>query len=209
MKYLEVIEKLHPDIIRDFLATGQSSGISQEVQIFIFQLQWAAEIWQHERNINRAARILQQRAIVNNQGIISLQTAKSRIYAAISYFDIDSNVPQQVWDRDTANKLEDTALLAVKLKRPDVAKSCYLEANELRRRANDTEQNAGRPIIFLMSPDVNIEDLGFKRKNLKEIARKQLDGFYSNIILNLSVDKEDKKRLLRDANIKDVEYEEM
>lgn len=209
MKYLETIEKLHPDIIRDFLQTRQSSGISVELQHFILELQWAAEIWERERNISRAARLLQQRAFANQHEMMSLQTAKSRIYAAITYFDIDSNVPQQVWDRDTANKLEDVARLAIKLDRPDVAKSCMLEANDLRRRANDTEQANGRPIIFLMSPDVDIEGLGFKRKNLKEIARKAADGFYIKLITNLNVDKDEKKRLMRDAEVQDVEYEEL
>lgn len=209
MKYLETIEKLHPDIIRDFLQTGVSNAIAVELQHFIFELQWAAEIWERERNITRAARKLQQRAFANKHDLMSLQTAKARVYAAITYFDIDSNVPQQVWDRDTANKMEDLAKFAIKLNRPDVAKSCYIEANELRRRANDTEQANGRPIIFLMSPDVDIESLGFKRKNLKEIARKAADGFYVKLITSLNVDKNEKQRLMRDAEVTDIEYEEL
>lgn len=209
MKYLETIEKLHPDIIRDFLQTGSSSAIPAEVQMFIFQLQWAAEIWERERNISRAARKLQERTFANQKEVLSIQTAKARIYAAIAYFDIDSNVPQQVWDRDTANKIEDVAKLAIKLDRPDVAKSCFLEANDLRRRANDTEQTNGRPIIFLMSPDVDIASLGFNKKNLKTIAKKAADGFYINLITSLNTDKDEKQRMLRDAGVEDVEFEEI
>ncbi len=208
MKYLQTIETLHPDIIRDFLQTGNSSAIPVEVQHFIFQMQWAAEIWEHERNITRAARKLAERTFAIQKEVISLQTAKSRIYAAITYFDIDSNVPQQVWDRDTANKMEDLAKLAIKLDKVDTAKQCLIEANDLRRRANDTEQTNGRPIVFLMSPDVDIESLGFKKKNLKEIARKASDGFYVKLITSLDVDKEEKKRLMRDAEVQDVEFEE-
>lgn len=208
MKYLKAIETLHPDIIRDFLQTGKSSAIPVEVQHFVYQLQWAAEIWEHERNISRAARKLAERAFAIQQEVISPQTAKSRIYAAITYFDIDSNVPQQVWDRDTANKMEDLAKLAIKLDKVDTAKQCLIEANELRRRANDTEQTNGRPIIFLMSPDMKIESLGFNRKNLKEIARKASDGFYIKLITSLDIDKNEKKRLMRDAEVQDVEFEE-
>lgn len=58
MTYLETIEKLHPDIVHHFLITGESKGIPPEVQEFLKQIQWAAEIYEYERNITRAARKL-------------------------------------------------------------------------------------------------------------------------------------------------------
>lgn len=61
MNYLETIEKLHPDIVHHFLQTGECKGIPVEVQLFLKQIQWAAEIYEYERNITRAARLLRSR----------------------------------------------------------------------------------------------------------------------------------------------------
>ena len=58
MNYLETIEKLHPDIVHHFLQTGECKGIPEENQLFLKQMQWAAEIYEYERNISRAARLL-------------------------------------------------------------------------------------------------------------------------------------------------------
>lgn len=113
MKYLEIIEKLHPDIIHHFLSTGECQGIPVEVQRFLKQMQWAAEIYEYERNITRAAGMLRNR-IKAQQGLdVDVRTCKSRIYSAINYFSIDNNVSVKVWENDFADKYEDLALLAI------------------------------------------------------------------------------------------------
>ena len=93
MKYLEIIEKLHPDIIHHFLSTGECQGIPVEVQRFLKQMQWAAEIYEYERNITRVAGCCAT-ASKAQQGLdVDVRTCKSRIYSAINYFSIDNNVP--------------------------------------------------------------------------------------------------------------------
>ena len=59
--------------------------------------------------------------------------------------------------------------------------------------------------MFLISNEVTAELLGFTKRNLKEIAQKNNNGFYINLIDSLPVEKEEKQRLLRDANIVDAE----
>ena len=49
----------------------------------------------------------------------------------------------------------------------------------------------------------------YKKKSLKEIARKSNEGYYINLIESLPIEKEDKTRLLNDAGIIDVEPEEI
>jgi hypothetical protein len=61
MNCLDNIDKLHPDIISAFMTTGKSEGMPEEIQLFLKQLQWAAEIYEYERNITRAAKQLQTR----------------------------------------------------------------------------------------------------------------------------------------------------
>ena len=47
--------------------------------------------------------------------------------------------------------------------------------------------------------------MGLESKSLKEIARKHNEGFYLQLIDGLPIDNNEKKRLLRDADIQDVE----
>ena len=62
--------------------------------------------------------------------------------------------------------------------------------------------------MFLISPNLTPEELGFQKKSIKEIARKNNEGFYINLIDSLPIEKEDKKRLLRDADIQEAEIVE-
>ena len=122
--YLETIEKLHPDIVHHFLTTGESKGIPPEVQEFLKQIQWAAEIYEYERNITRAARKLQIRVLAT-QGInLDQRTCKARFYSAIAYFNVDNNVSVKVWASDYADKYEDLAKLAIASDELRTAKAC-------------------------------------------------------------------------------------
>lgn len=56
MTRLDTLDKIHPDLISAFLTTGKCDGIPADVQLFLKQLQWAAEIYEYERNITRAAK---------------------------------------------------------------------------------------------------------------------------------------------------------
>lgn len=206
MNYLENIEKLHPDIVHHFLQTGESKGIPEEVQAFLKQMQWAAEVYEYERNISRAARQLHSRIIVQQSIDVDIRTCKARIYSAISYFNMDNNVATKVWETDFANKYEDLAKLAIASDEIKTAKSCMDAAHECRIRASEAadKENNWAP-VFLISNDITLEQIGLKKRSLKEIARKNNDGYYINLIDNLPVEQEEKQRLLRDANIEDAE----
>ncbi len=81
---------------------------------------------------------------------------------------------------------------------------------ECRRRAAEiAEADRNLGIVFLISPELTPEDLGYSKVSLKEIASKHNKGFYLNLIENLPIEKAEKKRLLRDADIEEAEYEEL
>ena len=81
---------------------------------------------------------------------------------------------------------------------------------ECRRRASEiAEADRDLGIVFLISPNLTPEDLGFQKKSIKEIARKNNEGFYINLIDSLPIEKADKKRLLRDADIQEAEIIEL
>jgi hypothetical protein len=50
--------------------------------------------------------------------------------------------------------------------------------------------------------------LGYAKKSILDIARKAEDGFYINLINALPTTEKEKKRLLKDAGIQDVPFEE-
>lgn len=210
MEYLARLEALHPDIIDNFLENGCSDAIPAELQQFIMQIQWAAEIKEYEGNNNRAAKKLRERVWAVQKIRLNINTAKARVYSAMAYFDVDDNVPQKIWDRDAANKFEDLAKLAISQDKLNEAGRFIDRANELRRRANSNDNASGNiQINFLISTDYNIEKEGFERKNLKAIAAKANKGFYIQLISGLPLSDEEKQPLYNDAGIEDADFEEV
>lgn len=210
MTQLDTLDKIHPDLISTFLTTGKCDGIAPDVQIFLKQLQWAAEIYEYERNITRAAKQLRQRINAQQQINIDERTCKARIYAAINYFSIDNNVSIKVWESNYADKYEDLAKLCAAAEDYKTMGKCYSAALECRRRASEiAEADRDLGIVFLISPELSSEDLGYSKASLKEIAAKHNKGFYLNLIDSLPIEKVEKKRLLRDADIQEAEYEEL
>lgn len=206
MSKIESLETIHPDLISNFLTTGKGDGIPEDVRLFLKQLQYAAEIYETERNIKRAARLLRIR-INTLQGVqISERACMARIYEAINYFCVDNNVSIKVWESDFANKYEDLAKLCLSNNDYKGAKSCFDAAIECRRRASEiAEADRDLGITFLISSEITPELLGLESQNLKKIAAKANDGFYIKLIDGLPIEGDEKKRLLRDADIEEAQ----
>lgn len=210
MTDLEKVEQLSPELVNAFISTGKCSGIPEDVQLFLRQLQWAAEIYDHERNISRAARILRNRIASSQHLSLDVRTCQARIYAAINYFSMDNNVSMQVWETDYANKFEDLAKYAIQLNDIKSASKCYERAHECRKRAAQIAESArDMGIVFLIDPHTLPEDMGYTSKSLKEIATKNNEGFYVNLIMDLKTDFVEKKRLLNEADIEEAKYTEV
>lgn len=209
MTNIQRLDQLHPELIATFLATGKGDGISHDIQLFLKQLQWAAEIYEYERNIGRAAKKLKLRIIAEQgkEGIcIEERTCRAHIHEAINYFSVDCNVSIKVWEANFADKYEDLAKLCLLRRDYKTAKSCYDAAAECRRRASEiAEADRDLGVTFLISPDITPEQLGYEKKSMKEIAAKSNNGFYLKLIEGLPIEGVEKKRLLRDADIEEAE----
>lgn len=205
MNLLEKVSQFHPDIIDNFIISGSSSAIPIDIQQLIMQLMWAVEIYDKERNISRAARLLKVRVKASQDITIDISTAKSRIYSALDYFNIDANVQNSVWLRDAADKFEDLAKVSVAAKKFSVAERCFSKALECRLDAGEQENNRSLGVVYLLSSELNPEHLGFVTKNKKEIAKKSNDGFYLNLISSLDIDKTQRASLIEDAEIEIIE----
>ena len=210
MTELERVEQLSPELVAAFINTGKCSGIPKDIQLFLSQMQWAAEIYDHERNISRAARTLRNRIASVQQVALDVRTCQNRIYAAINYFSMDNNVSMQVWETDYANKFEDLAKYAIERNDLKTASKCYERAHECRKRASQIAESArDMGIVFLIDPKIRPEVMGYESKSLKEIATKSNNGFYVKLINELKIESSEKKRLLRDADIQEAEYTEV
>lgn len=210
MNNLQRIEEIHPDLISQFLATGECDSIPRDIQLFLQQLSWAMEIFEHERNITRAARKLQHRINVEQHIKIELRTCQARIYEAINYFAVDNNVPIKVWENQYANQFENLAKLCAVAGDYKTQGKCYERALECRRRAAEiAEADRDLGVIFLISPELTPEEMGFSKKSLKEIAAKHNKGFYVTLIDSLPIENIEKKRLLRESDIEYAEFEEI
>lgn len=210
MNNLQRIEEIHPDLISQFLATGECDSIPRDIQLFLQQLSWAMEIFEHERNITRAARKLQHRINAEQHAKIELRTCQARIYEAINYFAVDNNVPIKVWENQYANQFENLAKLCAVAGDYKTQGKCYERALECRRRAAEiAEADRDLGVIFLISPELTPEEMGFSKKSLKEIAAKHNKGFYITLIDSLPIENIEKKRLLRESDIEYAEFEEI
>nr|DAD65258.1 MAG TPA: hypothetical protein [Siphoviridae sp. ctSqC25] len=206
---IEKLDSIHPDLISTFLTSGDCEGIPTDIKIFLQQLQWSAEIFEFERNITRAAKKLRLRINAEQHIKIEERTCMARIYQAISYFQVDCNVPIKVWESNFANKYEDLAKLCAQRRDYKGMKACYDAALECRRRASEiAEADRDLGVTFIITPTITAEELGFSKKNLKEIAAKHNQGFYVTLIDSLPIETKEKKRLLRDADIQDAEIVE-
>ena len=206
---IEKLDNIHPDLISAFLTNGECEDIPQDIKLFLQQLQWSAEIFEFERNITRAAKKLRLRINAEQHIKIEERTCMARIYQSINYFQVDCNVPIKVWESNFANKYEDLAKLCAQRRDYKGMKACYDAALECRRRASEiAEADRDLGVTFIISPNITAEELGFAKKNLKEIAAKHNQGFYVTLIDSLPIETKEKKRLLRDADIQDAEIVE-
>ena len=138
---IEKLESVHPDLITTFMTTGEGKGIPEDVQTFLKQLQWAAEIYEYERNITRGARQLKQRIASQQKITLDVRTCMTRINQAISYFNVDCNVAIKVWENDFANKYEDLAKLCSAKRDYKMQKACMPPAH----CPHDTKRKKSRP----------------------------------------------------------------
>lgn len=207
---IDKVNSLHPDIIFNFLETGQSKGISNDLQLFIKQIQWASEIWETERNTTRAARKLRERILAMQDMKISIVACKSRLYQAMEYFHVEHNIAQEIWDRNAADKFEDLFKLAIKQDKLNEAGRFLEKANELRRRANSALNVDDLKLPdFLITNKITSNDLGYPNKKMLDISKKATDGYYTKLINDLPIDEKSKKQLRYDADIQDVDFEEL
>jgi len=205
--YLERIEILPAEVIADFRSTGRSASMPVPLQQFIRELDAVMEIRDILKfnNISAIARELRKR-----YPALSHRTAMTRVYDALTFFHVDDNVSNDVWDKIYADKMEDLAKLCIINNKEEIAYKCLIRAHEYRtkRESRIRPEDLQAP-IFIISPNIKPEDLGYEKASLLEIARKANEGKYINMIDSLPLTDEEKKKLYLDAGIDMEEAQEV
>lgn len=203
--YLDTLEKLPPEVIQSFRETDASAVITPEMQQYIRELNTALEISRFSFSVSRAAKQITLR----HPGI-SISTAKSRFYDALNFFHVDCNVSEEAWNAKYADWYDDFADHCMKAKKYDTALRAKTLAQDTRSRVNTGFKPSDfKAPVLIVSNTLTSEDFGYESKNLHNIATKYQEGKYGLFIDKLDVSDEDKKRLKKDAGIKDVDYEEV
>jgi hypothetical protein len=200
--YLAKLEVLPADVIAEFRRTHQSMSIPVKIQEYLLDLEAVIEIRDSEKhnNLSRIARIL-----VSRRPQLDYWTAMERVYDALTFFHVNDNVSNEVWNKIYADKLEDLARLCILKGDNAIAFKSIVKAHELRTKSESRIklEDLKQP-VFLITPDIRPEDLGYEKSSLMEISKKYSDGEYIKLIDKLPVSDEEKKRMYKDAGI-DIE----
>jgi hypothetical protein len=202
----EELTKLDQDIIENFRNTGNGSGIPQKMQDYILQLDRSIELYRYDGNISRCAGRL-RKEFCN----ISFNTARNRIYDAINLFHLNNSVRNEAWDNFYADKMEDLSRLAIASNDVKSALNCLKEAHRLRTMREDDGINKEllAPPTFIMSNDISVTDLNIEDRDMRKISKKYNKKEYARMINSLPIEDDERERLKQDADITDVDFEDV
>lgn len=206
MTLLERLEKIHPDILKDFRRNKKSSAIPPDIQEYIQVIDRVMELYNAEHNIIRAAKRL-----AAEYPDMSLNTCRDRVYDAINYFHINNNVKEEGWCNFYAEYFEHLARIAEHEKNITEARRCAVMAAEYRIRASkiNIDPEKLRPRDQVLMPDISPERLGLKQYNMKKLWADS-----ESIIESIpELDSRQRSQLKKEARevlgIQDAEYEEV
>jgi hypothetical protein len=206
--YLERIESLSPEIISDFRKKGKSNAIPAELQEYIRDLEKVIEIRENKKtdNITRLSREL-----VKCKPHLTERTARQRVSDSYNFFFIDDSISAASWDMVYADKMEDLAKLSLAKGNEQAAFKAFEKAYYYRQKAAARKDYGDfKPLIMIISNKINIQDYGFEKKSLHKIASKAEAGAYLKMIQGLPTSKEEKQKMIDDADLGDyVDYEEV
>lgn len=198
---LQQLQTYKADDIQEFLQTRHSDLIPAEMQTYILQINSAATVAKQNRLSVRAT-IEQLR---KEYPTLTFSQARSIFYDALDFFYMDDAVSARAWDMVYAEQFEDMKLVALAAGKLEVAYKCAAKAHELRTKARESHDIDWHAPVYLVNINVKPEDLGFSSQKLADIARRNEDRKYKEMIMSMEISDADKSRLLADAGIRQSE----
>lgn len=206
MTRLEELQLIDHKILEDFLRTGKSSSIAEDLKQYIVRINAVPAIVHHN-----GTSITKCIAAIRRQfPEMSYAQARGIYEDAMNFFFMDNSVTSDAWDNYYADQFDNLARLAIAMDKPDAAIRAFAKAHELRTRATDRiKPTDWSPPTFIISNTIKPEQLGFKKQNLYDIARREESGYYKKMIEGLPISDKEKDRLMIEAEVENTTYEEV
>lgn len=201
---LTLLQIYKADDIQYFIQNRHSDIIPANMQNYILQMDAVARITRTNRLSVRDT-IEQLR---KQWPELSFAQGRTIYYDALDYFYMDDSVSARSWDLVYAEKLEDMALLALKANKLDVAFKCTTKAHELRTKQRESMDYDWHAPTYMININVKPEDLGYTSQKLADIAKRNEDRKYREMIMSLEVTEAEKQRLLREAGVDNIPNQE-
>lgn len=205
MTRLERLRQIDHEAVRNFMLTRKGDMIAEDMRDYILQLNSASSIIHYQgASLTRVTRALRQ-----EWPEMTYSEARTVYYDALQFFYIDDNVAAEAWDNYYADRMEDIFRLAVKMNRLDIALKASAKAHEYRTRNRDViKPGDWAAPVFIVSDTIDIEQLGYKKRSVYEVVRRNEQRQIGGIINELPVTEREKTRLRHEAGL-DVDYEEV
>lgn len=201
---LELVRSYPVEELQAFLESRVSTVIPEEMQQYILQLNSASSIIHHVgTNLKKASD-----ALMTEYPTLTRAQARGLYYDALEFFYMDEAISARAWDMIYADEFERLKGVAIGQEQCMTAFKCLEKAHELRTKRRESMDYDWKPPVFLISTTVKPKSLGFKSQKLMDIARRNEDKEYRNMIMSLETTAAEKERLLREAGIEVVVDEE-
>lgn len=197
---LDLVRSFPVEDIQSFLTTRASTTIPEDIQQYILYLNSASSIIHHVGTNLKAA----SESLMREFPTLTRAQARSIYYDALEYFYIDESVSTRAWDMIFADEFEKLKDIAINQEQCMTAFKCLEKAHELRTKKRESMDYDWTPPVFLISTTVKPEALGYKSQKLMDIAKRNEDKEYREMIMSLETTASEKERLLREAGIEVV-----
>ena len=202
---LDLVRSFPVEEIQDFLSSRVSATIPEDVQQYILYLNSASSIIHHVGTNLKAA----SEALMREFPMLSRAQARGIYYDALEYFYMDETVSARAWDMIFADEFEKLKEVAIGQEQCMTAFKCLEKAHELRTKRRESMDYDWTPPVFLISTTVKPESLGYKSQKHMDIARRNEDKEYREMIMSLETTASEKERLLLEAGIEVVVDDEI
>ena len=194
---LDLVRSFPVEDIQSFLTTRASTTIPKDIQQYILYLNSASSIIHHVGTNLKAA----SESLMREFPTLTRAQARSIYYDALEYVYIDESVSARAWDMIFADEFERLKDIAIDQEQCMTAFKCLEKAHELRTKKRESMDYDWTPPVFLISTTVKPEALGYKSQKLMDIARRNEDKEYRDMIMSLETTASEKERLLREAGL--------
>lgn len=206
MTKLERLQAIDPNVLQNFIKTKKSAAIAEDLQEYIIRMNSTTSIIHH----NGSSQTRVCKALMLEFSDITYSQARDIYYDALNFFYVDDNISAAAWDNYYAEKFEDLSRLAIVADNLPVACKAMANAHELRTKNRDIiKPTDWAPAIFIINPEVDPKDLGYKTKSIYEIQRRRENKMLGDMIEDLPTSEKNKTKLKEEAGIQDVEHEEV